>query len=103
MTSQASSIPKNAITCRTLGNGWRLNFLYPNLATITRPNGTRQCTYIGFENELRARAMYTVLLREGYRTDLRLAERLSTQWELKVWGLSTEDIMNLLRNLAKGF
>jgi hypothetical protein len=103
MRYQISTIPRNAITCRNLGDGWRLNFLYPNLATITRPNGTRQCTYIGFENELRARAMYAELLSEGYRADLRLAERLSTQWELKVWGLSTEDIMNLLRNLAKGF
>lgn len=94
-----SPIPKTAITCRSLGDGWRLNFLYPNLATLTRPDGSRHCAYVGFD-KLSLAQTYLKLLSQNYQTELRLGKRLEKPWEIKVWDMTTEAIFALLRHLA---
>jgi hypothetical protein len=45
-----SILPKNAVTCKMLGDGWRLNYLYSRFATVTRPDGSRHCAYFGFDD-----------------------------------------------------
>ncbi|PSF34965.1 hypothetical protein C7H19_18345 [Aphanothece hegewaldii CCALA 016] len=93
-----SIIPRNAVTCKLLGDGWRLNYFYPNFATITRPDGSRHCTYIGFD-DLTVAQSFLENLSQNYQVELRRGKRLEKAWEIKIIGMSTEASFELLRQL----
>ncbi|PSF30493.1 hypothetical protein C7H19_23810 [Aphanothece hegewaldii CCALA 016] len=95
-----SILPRNAVTCKLLDDGWRLNYLYPRFATVTRPDGSRHCSYIGFD-DLNTAQSYLETLSQNYKAELRTGQRLETCYEIKVWGLSTEASFEVLRQLYR--
>lgn len=93
-------LPRNAVICKLLGDGWRLNYLYPRFATVTRPDGSRYCSYIGFD-DLNIAQFYLEALSQSYQTELRAGKRLTTAWEIKILGLPTEASFDLLRRIYR--
>lgn len=77
--------------------GWNLNILSPRVATITSPRGKRKVSYFGFVTQEKALAFKQWLEEKDLCTTaiVRQAERLTTGWECKVWGATTELIMTL--------
>jgi hypothetical protein len=94
---QAIAPTKPQVIHHLLGNGFRLCLLAPYLATIVNRNGQRQCTYVGFDNYAVAKNWLSQI---EQRATLRRAKRLSTKFEIKIWGLSTEQIMFLWRQIS---
>ncbi len=76
---------------------WNLNILSPRIATITNPQGKRQVSYFGFVTQEKALAFKQWLEEKELCTTaiVRRAERLTTNWECKVWGATTELILKL--------
>jgi hypothetical protein len=95
--TQAIARPNIIVTHVSLEDGFRLCLLAPYLATITNPQGKRQCTYVGFEKISVARNWLSQI---KHKAVLRKAKRLSTLYEIKIWGLSTEEVMSLWRHLS---
>jgi hypothetical protein len=79
-----------------LKNGWRLNLLSSRVATITHGN-TRQCAYFGFNTKKAALSFCkTITARKlCLQCEVRKGRRLQTDWEVKVWGCSTQLILAL--------
>ena len=92
--------PKPLAVCQKipLEAGWTLNILNRRIATITNPKGERKTTYFGFDTKQQAEAFQQFMIQRNLCTDgrVRQAERLSTKWECKTWGVSTELIVFLL-------
>jgi hypothetical protein len=86
-------------------NGWTWNQLSPRVATITTPDGDRQCAYFGFCNHDSAFNFFKYLTDRGLcrRAKVRPSKRIrGWAWEVKVWGASTETIRQLVkRDLAR--
>lgn len=76
---------------------WNLNILSPRVATITSPNGKRKVSYFGFVTQEKALAFKHWLEKKELCTVamVRQAERLTTEWECKVWDAATELILKL--------
>ncbi|MGH2412716.1 MAG: hypothetical protein ACRDEA_03260 [Microcystaceae cyanobacterium] len=92
--------PRTLAICHkiSLEPGWTLNVLNPRIATITNSKGERKTTYFGFETKQQANAFKQAMISRKLCTDVRVrkAERLSTKWECKIWGVSTEFLILLL-------
>ncbi|MBW4512861.1 MAG: hypothetical protein KME64_41190 [Scytonematopsis contorta HA4267-MV1] len=76
--------------------GWRLNIISPRLATITDPHGNRKTTYFGFYTQEKAEIFKDWLIKnsECSKAIVRSTnQRLTTSWEVKAWGVST-DLIN---------
>ncbi|MGL4623203.1 hypothetical protein [Chroococcidiopsis sp.] len=76
---------------------WHFNIISPRSATITNPQGKRQVSYFGFVTQEKALAFKQWLEEKELCTTAiaRRAERLTTEWECKVWGAKTELILKL--------
>ncbi len=77
-------------------SGWRLNIISPRLATITDPYGNRKTTYFGFYTQDKAEIFKDWLIKYNKcsKAIVRSSNnRLTTQWEVKAWGVST-DLIN---------
>ncbi|MBW4505521.1 MAG: hypothetical protein KME64_03270 [Scytonematopsis contorta HA4267-MV1] len=73
--------------------GWRLNIISPRLATITDPYGNRKTTYFGFDTQDKAEIFKNWLIKHNKCSKAIVRstnQRLTTQWEVKAWGISTE-------------
>jgi hypothetical protein len=73
--------------------GWRLNIISPRLATITDPYGNRKTTYFGFDTQEKAEIFKDWLIKHNKcsKAIVRCTnQRLTTQWEVKAWGVSTQ-------------
>jgi hypothetical protein len=93
-------LPQNAVTCKLLGDGWRLNYLYPRFATVTRPDGSRHCAYFGFDDSETAQA-YLELLSQNYQAQLSASQHLETSYEIEVFGMPTEASFHWLRRIYR--
>ncbi|WP_017741137.1 hypothetical protein [Scytonema hofmannii] len=73
-------------------DGWTLNILSKRVATITDPLGIRKTSYFGFNNEKDALAFQNYILEKSLctRATVRQSERLTTNYECKVWSAKTE-------------
>ncbi len=89
------------ITHKHLGNGYRQCLFAPHLSSITNGKGQRQCTFFGFDSFLEAYQWYQQTKKLGHRVAWRLALRVNNYYEVKVWGLSTEEFVSLWRQLAE--
>ena len=79
----------------TPDGGWTLNILSRRVATITDPFGNRKTSYFGFNTKEQAEKFRDWVVRKKKCTDavIRPAERLSTNWEVKSWGVPTDLIL----------
>jgi hypothetical protein len=76
--------------------GWTLNIILPRLATITDPYGNRKTTYFGFDTQDKAEIFKDWLIKNNKCSKAIVrstSQRLTTQWEVKAWGVST-DLIN---------
>ncbi len=89
------------ITHQHLGNGYRQCLFAPYLSSIVNPKGQRLCSFFGIESYPDALTWYQQMKASGYRVDLRPSQRVNTRYEVKVWGLTTEEFMSFWRQLAE--
>ncbi len=90
------------ITHRHLGNGgYRQSLFAPYLSSITNRRGQRQCTFFGFDSFAEAYQWYQQIQKLGHRVALRHSQRVNSHYEVKVWGLTTEEFMSFWRLLAE--
>lgn len=89
------------LTHKDLGNGYRQCLLAPYISSIINARGQRQCTFLGFESFDEAYRWYQQTQKLGYCVALRLAQRVNSRYEVKVWGLTTEELMSFWRQLAE--
>lgn len=77
-------------TSRTEANGWTIE-LRTNFGVIRNPAGEIHTTYFGFEDPFKAQDFIDYLHSQHRCTKakLRYSERLSTPYEVKVWGADT--------------
>lgn len=76
-------------------DGWMLNLLSKNIATITTPQGLRQTAYFGFKNKQAASEFLDESIRNGEveRGIIRDGKYLSGH-EVKTWGTNKEFILS---------
>lgn len=76
-------------------DGWMLNSLSKNVATITSPQGLRQTAYFGFENNQAASEFLNKSIHNGdiERGIIRQGKYLSVNSEVKTWGANNKFIL----------
>ena len=76
-------------------DGWMLNLLSKNVATITSPQGKRQTAYFGFNEEQEAENFINISINNGdiERGIYRQAKYLYVKYEVKTWGANHQFIM----------
>lgn len=81
-------------------DGWMLNLLSKNVATITNPQGLRQTAYFGFKDKEEASEYLEKSIHNGNieRGIIRKGKYLFVRHEVKTWGADTKFILN--RTLA---
>ena len=77
-------------------DGWMLNLLSKNVATITSPQGLRQTAYFGFENKQAASELLDKSIHNGdiERGIMRQGKYLFVNSEVKTWGANNKFILN---------
>lgn len=77
-------------------DGWMLNLLSKNLATITSPQGLRQTAYFGFEDSKAASEFLDKSIHNGdvEREIIRQSKYLPIKSEVKTWGANNRFILN---------
>lgn len=77
-------------------DGWMLNLLSKNVATITSPQGLRQTAYFGFEDNKSASEFLDKSTHNGEveRGIIRQGKYLSVKNEVKTWGANNEFILD---------
>lgn len=93
------SFTKSPTKVVPLDNHWRLNYLLPHLATITKPNGERHTSYFGFSTYQEARTFSEYLISNKLCTKviIRRSQRLSSyQFEIKAWGVGSAFLVRIL-------
>ncbi|MEO1378578.1 MAG: hypothetical protein AAFW70_30820 [Cyanobacteria bacterium J06635_10] len=77
-------------------DGWMLNLLSKNVATIASPQGLRQTAYFGFEDSKAASEFLDKSIHNGdvERGIIRQSKYLSVKSEVKTWGANNRFILN---------
>lgn len=92
---------RTSMTHQLLGIGYRQCLFAPYVSSIVNRQGQRLCSFFGFDSYPDALTWYQQMKASGYRVALRHSQRVNSPYEVKVWGLTTEEFMSFWRQLAE--